>query len=323
MSMKVTTFGEALFRLSTAKGERLTHAQRLDFFMGGTELNIAANLQSLGVSSHWVSSLPDGLTGDLIRQRVAQLGVTMDDCQTISQGRAGWYLLESGGAPRPDVVYHRSASSMAEEQSFNFNWPRILAGSQLFHTSGVACGLSNVLTSEVKKAMTQARASQALVSYDFNYRKNIWSIDEFTSRQKELLPLIDILFCSESDLELFFKKDPTSTDYTLVFDNSAVKYLVINQRSADESEYAIKLVTRTKSFDSKKYKITNLDRIGVGDSMAAGFMAGLLKTQDDETACQWGALAGAMKYGISGDMALIKEKELTDLLIFGPKGIIR
>ena len=321
--MKVSTFGECLFRFSTHKGERLSRAQNLNFYLGGTELNIAANLASLGIETQWISGLADGLTGELIKERIKQLGVKTTHCWTIPQGKAGWYLVDSGSSPRPDVVFNRNASSLAEEKSFHLDWNMILASSQIFHTSGVTAGLSTVLTQEVKKAMQAAREQKALVSYDFNYRKNIWSIEEFIKRQKDLLPLIDILFCAESDLELFFGKKQDSSDYSSIFKQTSLKQLVINQRSADENEYGLKVVIPDHVYTSKKYQIQNIDRIGVGDSMAAGYLAGFLKSQDLQQACEWGALAGAMKYGIAGDMALVSEKELTTLLDTGPKAILR
>lgn len=321
--MKVVTFGETLFRLATLKGERLLNADHMNFYLGGTELNIAANLKTLGVSTSYVSSFPDRMMGDLMRERIEKLGVDISHCETIPDGRAGWYIMETGAAPRPDIVYNRYASSIADLKEFNYDWEKILNGSHLFHTSGVAAGLSRPLTLEVKKAMTTARSKNILVSYDFNYRKNIWSIEDFIKYQKELLPLIDILFCAESDLELFFGKSPTDQNYKTIFEKTQLKYLVINQRSSDDSEYGIKVVSPTESHESKKYKVQSLDRIGVGDSMAAGFIASYLKNSNAKEAVEWAALAGALKYGIAGDMALLKEKEILSLLESGPKGIIR
>lgn len=321
--MKVLTFGEALFRLSTHKGERLAQAQNLNFCLGGTELNIAANLRSLGVDAEWVSCLPDGVTGELILNKLSQLGVNSSHCQIIPEGRAGWYLVETGSSPRPDVVFNRYASSLCEVKNFEIPWNKILKDSSCFHTSGVTAGLSLVLTQEVEKAMQEARNLGVLVSYDFNYRKNIWSLDEFKKRQKPLLSLIDILFCSESDLEIFFGKDPKIQNYDSIFQQTNLKYLVLSERSADEGEYGIRLVTREGQYRAKSYPVHNLDRIGVGDSMAAGFLSALLKKASPEEAAESASAAGALKYSIQGDMALLREAEIRELIKSGVKGIIR
>lgn len=321
--MSVVTFGESLFRLSTNKGERLKTTSTLNFHLGGSELNIAANLVSLGTEAEWVSLLPEGLTGELILQRIKTLGVGTSHCQMQPHGRPGWYLHETGAAPRSDLVYHRSASSFADAHSFSFDWEKIFEGKKVFHTSGITCGLSDALRGEVKKSMELARKKKILVSYDFNYRKNIWSIEDFREKQKALLPLIDVLFCAESDLELFFGKDTDLEDYSSVFSQSGVKYLVINQRSSDGASYGVKVITPEHAHFSKGYRFQNLDRIGVGDSMAAGFLASFVADGDYARASEWAAAAGAMKYGIQGDMALLSSRELSELVRDGEKGIIR
>jgi 2-dehydro-3-deoxygluconokinase len=231
--------------------------------------------------------------------------------------------METGHSPRPDKVFHRSASSISDLKTFSYDWKKILTGADLFHTSGVTTGLSVELTAEVKKAMSMAREMKIPVSYDFNYRKNIWSIEEFVQRQKDLLPLIDILFCSDSDLDLFFGKRSEEKDYSAIFASTSLKSLVLNRRSHDESEYGIDVVTSSGAWSSKRHKVQSLDRIGVGDSMAAGFIKAYLSKVPQTALADWAALAGALKYGIKGDMALLKTSELETLLAGNTRGIDR
>jgi 2-dehydro-3-deoxygluconokinase len=310
--MKVITFGESLFRTVTQTGERLRDATKLHFYLGGTELNVAANLKSLGIQTTWVSALPAGPSGALIKEKVKHLGVDVSHCVQLNDMQVGWYLMESGAAPRPDLVLHRNA----KEAGFSFDWQQIFSDGTLFHCSGITTGLSLALTTEVKNAVTIAKENNLLVSYDLNYRKNIWSLDEFVKRQKDLINYIDILFCSERDLKLFF------TDFSDVFTQSNIQILVLTQRNK-EHEYGINVITRNSSVNSKLYQIHCIDRIGIGDSAAAGFIKAYLSTQDIQIASEWAALAGALKYGIQGDMALLKEHEITTLLESQHMGIIR
>lgn len=318
--MKVLTFGEALFRLSTERGDRFPLADKMDFYLGGTELNIAANLCSLGVEAEWVSCLPGGKVGELMRERIEDLGIDISHVPTIANGRPGWYLMESGAAPRPDVVLGRYSSSLADQHSLPFDWKKILEGTNLFHTSGVASGLSETMTAEVKKAMETARAKKIPVSYDFNYRKHLWTVEESVKRQRELLPFVNILFCSQSDLELFYGKDaPAKT----LFEQTQAEIIILTERNADETTYGIKVVTRSSTYSSTQHRVHLVDRIGIGDSMAAGFLASFIVDRNIEKAAEWGALAGAMKYGIKGDMALLRPAELESILSQGYRGISR
>jgi 2-dehydro-3-deoxygluconokinase len=228
--------------------------------------------------------------------------------------------MESGAAPRPDVVLGRFASSLADQSSLPFDWKKILNGSQLFHTSGVAAGLSESMTLEVKKAMETARAQKIPVSYDFNYRKHLWTTEESVRRQKDLFPLINILFCSQSDLELFFGKD---IQMKSIFEKHPLEMIVLTERNADETTYGIRVVTKTNSHSSQQHRIHLIDRIGIGDSMAAGFLASWLMDKDINKAAEWGAIAGAMKYGIKGDMALLRHSEIESVHALGYRGISR
>lgn len=318
--MKVLTFGEALFRLSTARGERFPQADLMDFFLGGTELNIAANLKSLGVETEWISCLPGGKTGELMRERIVSLGIDISHVPTIANGRPGWYLMETGAAPRPDVVLGRFASSLADQNSFPFDWKKILSGTQLFHTSGVSTGLSEPMTLEVKKAMETARSIKIPVSYDFNYRKHLWTAEESVRRQKDLFPFINILFCSMTDLELFFGKDVQLKN---VFEKYPLELIILTERNADETTYGVRVVTKSSAHTSVQHRIHLIDRIGIGDSMAAGFIASWLMDKDIAKAAEFGAIAGAMKYGIKGDMALLRPNEIESVLTQGYRGISR
>jgi 2-dehydro-3-deoxygluconokinase len=321
--MKAVTFGESLFRTSTLSGERLSQAQVLNFYLGGSELNLAANLHSLGVACEWVTAFPSGTTGELIREKISALGVDSIHSYQLKNPKVGWYLMETGAAPRPDIVFHRNASAMAEEAEFKFDWKKIFNGAKLFHTSGITAGLSEILTVEVKTALKTAKDLGLLTSYDLNYRKNIWSIEEFVKRQKDIFDRIDILFCSKSDLQLFFNDSFETEDFSKVFSNSSVQVLVMTQRSADNSEYGISAVTAKEKINSKKYKINSIDRIGVGDSAAAGFLKIYLESGNLKQAAEWAALAGTLKYGIRGDMALLKEKDLKVILDSSNSGVIR
>lgn len=318
--MKVVTFGEALFRLSTQRGERFPDAHLMDFHLGGSELNISANLVSLGIEAEWVSALPEGKTGELMREKVTYLGVDTPHVTAIKNGRPGWYLMETGAAPRPDHVLGRFSSSFADEKAFKFKWNEILNGAAAFHTSGITAGLSRTLTAEVKKAMKAAKAMEIPVSYDFNFRKNLWTLEESVKRQTPLLPFIDILFCSQSDLDLYFGK---KASMKTIFAKTSAQMIVMSERNEDETTYNLKVITRKETYKSKIHSVLLIDRIGVGDSMAAGFLACWTMTKDIQKAAEWGALAGSMKYGIKGDMALLKTHEVESLLTDGYRGIKR
>jgi 2-dehydro-3-deoxygluconokinase len=309
----IKTFGEALLRFSTKAGERLRSASQLDFHLGGTELNIAANLRSLGVEADWVSVIPEGPTGELVIDRARAFGLPLTH-HSRANGSVGWYLLETGSRPRPDQVISRNSSVLASCE-FNFDWNKIFNGSSVFHTSGVTAGISESCTREVEKAMLAAKKVGSLVSYDFNYRSSIWSLEESVKRQKPLLKNIDVLFCGAKEIETYFGGEP--------FRGTTLQQVVMVERDLGERNYKVEILTPDSRTQSRTIEIDNVDRIGVGDSMIAGYWAAKLTGKSLEETANFAAACGALKYSIKGDAALLKRAEVEALLNEGYKGIRR
>ena len=66
---EVVTFGEAMIRLSPPHFQRLEQTATLDVQVGGGELNVAVGVARLGLTSAWVSRLPQNSLGRLADRR--------------------------------------------------------------------------------------------------------------------------------------------------------------------------------------------------------------------------------------------------------------
>lgn len=310
-------FGEALFRFSAKTGERLANASTVDFHLGGTELNCAANLESLGHPCGWVSVLPEGDAGDLIFSRAKALGIGLKILR--AKGEPGWYLLEPGAAPRGDRVLTRVSSVLAHQKKMDIDWSAMAKGTSFFHTSGVTAGLSPSSTAEVERAIKEMKAAGALISYEFNYRQSLWTVEESVARQLPLLDMIDVLFCSARDLELHYgERDPR-----LIFKKSPVQVLVMGRRGEGDSTYGVNVFTRDGKASSRDFQVSMVDRIGMGDSMCAGFWAATLEKSDLAKTAEFAAACGALKATIKGDMALLKKAEVLQLMSEGYRAVRR
>ena len=85
--------------------------------------------------------------------------------------------------------------------------------------------------------------------------------------------------------------------------------------SADHNGWSAILHDRTKSFTSRKYDITNIiDRVGAGDSFAAGFIYGSITYRDDYRALEFAAAASCLKHSILGDFNRVDVGEVEALV---------
>src|SRR4029077_11336991 len=72
------------------------------------------------------------------------------------------------------VVYDRAGSALARIEPQSVDWPRVLAGADWFHTSGITPALGDGPAAALAAALSCARAQGIPVSFDLNYREALW-----------------------------------------------------------------------------------------------------------------------------------------------------
>jgi len=320
---KFLGLGEAIFRVSSQRGERLVDANTVQFFLGGTELNVAANLKSLGGSAKFATLLPEGPIGDLIKARIHRFGVELQEIAR-SPGDAAWYLLEQAPAPRGDTVLTRQKSVFGQVGEVVVDWKNLFKDVLWFHTSGVTAGLSLACTSVVNQGLALAKENGLKTSYDLNFRKNLWSQQESHRRQTPFLPLVDDLVLGPSELQDYFGVNLDDANLALFSKKQKEKTFIVPRRSgALANEYWIEVWHAGEVIRSKKHLVESHDRIGVGDSMFAGWVFARQKNWDLVQAVDYAAACGALKYSIVGDQALLTSSEVESFLAGGFQSIRR
>jgi 2-dehydro-3-deoxygluconokinase len=73
------------------------------------------------------------------------------------------------------VVYDRSGASIADVNIDEFDWDKIFAGADWFHTTGITPALSDKAAALTEAALKAAKAKGITTSIDLNYRKKLWS----------------------------------------------------------------------------------------------------------------------------------------------------
>lgn len=328
MTVDVVTFGEAMIRLSPPNFLRLEQARSLDLRVGGAELNTAAGLARLGHSSAWVSRLTDNPLGRLIANHAREVGVSTEHVVWTKDDRVGLYFLEFGAAPRASsVLYDRKNAAIAGIKPGTVPWAKVFAGAKWFHLTGITPGLSASAAEVTKEALIAAKAAGLQTSIDLNYRVKLWTPAEAGKCMSDLMAHTDVLITTEEDIERVFGIKGTSYEESaeltakkfnlkiiaitvrenpLVWKNSwtAIAYLNEPRASATGAEK----VLRTKT-----YEVEIVDRLGAGDSFAAGFIHGML-TGDLQKALDFGVAASALKHTIPGDFAWITRDEVESML---------
>jgi 2-dehydro-3-deoxygluconokinase len=328
MSCEVITFGEAMIRLSPPNFHRLEQTASLDVKVGGAELNTAVGLARLGHSSAWVSRLTRNPLGRLIANRAREAGVGTEHIVWTDEDRVGIYFVEFGAAPRASgVQYDRKGAAIANIRPGTVNWSNVFAGAKWFHVTGITPALSATAAETTREALQAARAAKVQTSIDLNYRVKLWSQAEAGKWMTDFMQYCDVLITTEEDVERVFQIK--GKDYEDVAAQLAkrfpLKVVAITLRenplvwknSWTAIAYRDGMVFRTRT-----YEVEIVDRLGAGDSFAAGLIHGLLEG-DLQKAVDFGVAASAIKHSIPGDFAWITRDEVEGLLKGGGLRISR
>ncbi len=328
MPFDVVTFGEAMIRLSPPNFLRIEQAQSLDLRVGGAELNTAVGLARLGRSSAWVSRLTNNPLGRLIANKAREGGVSTEHVVWTNDDRVGLYFLEFGAAPRASsVVYDRKNAAIASLTAGTVPWAKVFAGAKWFHVTGITPGLSASAAEVTKESLVAAKAAGLQTSVDLNYRVKLWTPEQAGKCMSELMAYTDVLITSEEDIERVFgiKGKNYEEAAELTAKKFKIKTIAITLRDNPlvwRNSWSAMVLHAGSVLRTKTYELEIVDRLGAGDSFAAGFIHGALDG-DLQRALDFGVAASALKHSIPGDFNWITRDEVESMLKGGGLRISR
>ncbi|MBV9502150.1 MAG: sugar kinase [Acidobacteriaceae bacterium] len=334
MKPLIATFGEIMLRLSPPGFERLLQTPNLIATFGGGEANVAVALAQFEAQSRFITVLPpanpvaEAFIGELRRFGVDATHIVR------APGRMGIYFVETGANQRASkVVYDRDHSAISLAKPGTIDWAACLDGATWFHVTGITPALTASAAEITLEAVRRARKKNLQVSCDLNYRKNLWKWGKQPSEvMPQILKLADICIANEEDCQtainihvdidvesghLEREKYAELCDRVLAtFPNlSTVAITLRESRSASHNRWSACLCTREAFLCSREYDITHIvDRVGGGDSFAAGLIYGLTHLDSAQEALEFGVAAGCLKHSIPGDFNRLSSSEVFALI---------
>ena len=335
---RVVTLGEIMLRLKSPQAERLFQSPLLEATFGGGEANVAVSLAFFGLEAALITVLPGNQIGDAAIAELRRRGV--DTSRIVRSGkRLGIYFLEAGTNQRPSVViYDRDHSGMAQAGPGTFDWESVFEGADWFHITGITPALSQSTADLSLQAVREAKARDITVSCDYNYRGKLWNYGRKAPEvMRELVRHVDVGIANEEDcqLSLGITADQVPGEQNLTPRELSIaryerlcekmfavfphlKYQAITLReshSASHNGWSACLSNGRQFFVSTRYDLTHIvDRVGAGDSFAAGLIYGLATRMGDQEALNFAVAASALKHTIPGDLNLVTLAEVHRLL---------
>ncbi|NKB32813.1 MAG: sugar kinase [Pseudomonadales bacterium] len=326
--------GELMLRLKSPNHERLFQSSNLEASFGGGEANVAVSLANYGLNSGFVSAIPDNIIGDSAIRELRGFGV--DTSGVLRTGnRLGVYFLETGANQRPStVVYDRANSAIAEVDPAAFVWPDVFKGARWLHITGITPALTESSATLSIAAVRAAKEAGLTVSCDFNFRGKLWKYGKSAPEvMTELVKYVDVGIANEEDCQKslgisvdavdvesgkldIVKYEKLTEKVMSKFPNLSMLAVTLREsRSADRNGWSACLRDNQKFHLSRRYNMKDIvDRVGGGDSFAAGLIYGLNSSDNHQEALEFAVAASCLKHSIPGDFNRVSVAEVTKLL---------
>jgi 2-dehydro-3-deoxygluconokinase len=330
---RIVTFGEIMLRLKPPGSERFFQSPVLEATFGGGEANVAVALARFGCEVSYASFIPANPIGDACLAELRRHGI--DVAPVVRTGsRLGIYFLEAGANQRPSVVvYDRAGSAIAEAKAGDIDWDALFRGAGWFHITGITPAISLSASELALESVRKARSNGLKVSCDLNYRKNLWKYGKAAPEvMGRIVRHVDVLIANEEDCQKALGLavsahvesgvvDPQQ--YGALSENVMARYpnlthvaiTLRESRSADENGWSAVLRTKDDFIVSRRYEIRDIvDRVGTGDSFAAGLIYGLTTLETARESLEFATAVSCLKHSIPGDLPLLSATEVRALM---------
>lgn len=324
----------------------------LDVSFAGAEANVAASLAFLGERTTFVTALPNNELADACITYLRGCGIGSHVVAT-DDGRLGLYFLETGANQRPSrVIYDRDHSAISLTDANEYDWPGIFVGADWFHVTGITPSLSRKAANSTIDGVRSAKQSGLTVSCDLNYRNKLWRWEEATPQRElakrvmsEILPYVDVLIANEEDCEDVLGIHAEGADVHAgnldvarypdvarqvcdAFPNIGLVATTLRQSiSASHNNWGAMLfesesgnahfAPTDEHGNYQPYEIRNIvDRVGGGDSFAAGLIFGLTRDESPSPAeaLRFAVAASCLAHSIKGDFNHCSKSEIESLV---------
>ncbi|MBE6939709.1 MAG: sugar kinase [Ruminococcaceae bacterium] len=337
---KIVTFGEVMMRLNPEGYLRFVQADRWEVSYAGGEANVAVSLAGYGVEAAFISKVPAHEIGQSAINELRRYGV---DTSGVVRGgeRLGIYFAEKGASQRASkVIYDRAGSAIAKAKAEEFDWEKIFAGADWFHFTGITPALGGELPAICLAACQAAKKLGLTVSCDLNYRGKLWSREAAGACMAGLMPYVDVCIANEADAKDVFGIVAEDTDLeagkvnhegyisvarqlTERFGFQKVAITLRGSLSASDNDWAAMLYEGGQACFSPTYRVHIVDRVGGGDSFAAGLIYGLMNGYDQQKTVNFAVAASCLKHSIEHDFNLMSVAEVESLAAGNASGRVQ
>lgn len=310
---KILLFGEPLIRISPLDATSIGDHVASSTYFGGSEINIACNLQALGISTKVFTALPANEIGDRFLTFLKQHQIDTSSICRLGD-RIGLYYLENGfGCRQSEVFYDRKHTSISQIRPNMLDMDSLFQGISHFHFSGITIAIGQEVRAILLLLLEETKRRGIVVSMDLNLRTKMISVleakYEFSkfARFTDYCFGIDPLMIDDQNLEMF-PRDSASLEEVenrmrLLKEAYGFKAIFHTLRSSDEQDKNVyqAYALEERFEESVQLKTAVYQRIGSGDAFISGALYQLLHHSSLKTTIDFAVASATLKCTLPGD----------------------
>lgn len=300
---KILLFGEPLIRISPLDATSIGDHVASSTYFGGSEINIACNLQALGISTKVFTALPANEIGDRFLTFLKQHQIDTSSICRLGD-RIGLYYLENGfGCRQSEVFYDRKHTSISQIRPNMLDMDSLFQGISHFHFSGITVAIGQEVRAILLLLLEEAKRRGIVVSMDLNLRTKMISVLEAKYEFSKFARFTD--YC--------FGIDP------LMIDDQNLEMFPRDSASLEEVENRMRLLKEAYALEERfeesvQLKTAVYQRIGSGDAFISGALYQLLHHSSLKTTIDFAVASATLKCTLPGDHLSTSATSIENLL---------
>jgi len=292
----VLTIGDAMITFNPCSKGPLRFVHSFERKVGGAELNVAIGCARLGLKTGWISRLGNDEFGKYILNFVRGEGIDVSEVKYVDGYPTSLNFKEilEDGSGRTFYYRANSPTTTLTTESLNEEY---IKNAKLLHITGVFLAINKEKNVEViKRAISIAKKSGLLISFDPNIRLKLWSKEEAKDTLSTFLPYIDILLTGSEEAEILLGMS-NPKEIIERCKSYGISYIAIKQGEKGSIGYYNGQYMEAPPVKPRKV----VDTVGAGDGFDAGFIYGVLHGWPLERTLKFANTIGSMVVSVSGD----------------------
>ena len=271
--MDIVCLGEMLIDMFPAEvGRSLVEVSAFRPKPGGAPANVAVAAVRLGAQSAFIGKVGDDAFGHHLADVLRREGVDVRGMRYDKEARTGMAFIAMPDVNTYEILFYRNPGADMRLRADELD-RELLQGTRALHFGSLSL-IQEPSRSATMEAVEIAREAGALISFDVNYRSDLWSREEARDRVMATIAHVNLLKVNEIEVDVLTgSKDPDSASKQLLELGPDVCVVTLGPegsffRAAEGGEYV------------PPFRVETVDATGCGDAFIAALLCQLVVGAD-------------------------------------------